>query len=652
MAQINNDLETLKTARDNMKTALEGKGQTVTKDIRTYAAAISNIPTGGGDVKLFETVEEMQLDPSPNEGDLAVVYRNEIQPVTGDSEFSSCIFPNEVVLDEVFTDSISGMFRAVDDSWFDGNVDMSSSSFRFDGFGETMVSVTYTSNDGITYTRTDGGEELQEFGTIIKWGNYEPWNDVIGNFMKIGGSVFEGIYEYNLDVVDKDNIWFARTNDISFDYNGSSISNVVCSNPYFESISTNSIVKIFNYLKLNANIDSNLISVARKSDGKLIVLAAYSLDSNSYRDYGLQYMGYDANKNYLGLISDWNSSNTQIHYWVINEETFELQSIVPTVLNAQLSVIKNYAGFSLNLQTVVRTYSYMNNSFVGSLCIVCGNSTQTVKQYIDNVAGKDCIYKKYDKYVISVNQLDATSEYVYEKTFYGKNGVEDGTLTTNVSNSFADINAEVYAKLQQQYDNMQPRILTDQDKSIDGNIRTIPCKSDGTPLLDTSNVTNMENMFANHKGLVCIPLIDTSSVTNMSFMLAGCPLLVTLPQLDTSNVTNMGSMFSSCLDLRELPQFNTINVTSMSCMLAGCSNLITVPQLNTSNVTDMGYMFDYCSHLSNESLNNILAMCANATKMSSNKTLKKIGITQEQAQICTTLSNYSAFVNAGWTTGY
>ena len=45
-------------------------------------------------------------------------------------------------------------------------------------------------------------------------------------------------------------------------------------------------------------------------------------------------------------------------------------------------------------------------------------------------------------------------------------------------------------------------------------------------------------------------------------------------------------------------------------------------------------------------------MCTNATKISSNKTLKYIGLTQEQANICITLSNYSAFTSAGWTTGY
>ena len=56
--------------------------------------------------------------------------------------------------------------------------------------------------------------------------------------------------------------------------------------------------------------------------------------------------------------------------------------------------------------------------------------------------------------------------------------------------------------------------------------------------------------------------------------------------------------------------------------------------------------------ISDESLNNILIMCTNATKITSNKTLKYIGLSSDQANKCKTLSNYEAFINAGWTTGY
>ena len=66
----------------------------------------------------------------------------------------------------------------------------------------------------------------------------------------------------------------------------------------------------------------------------------------------------------------------------------------------------------------------------------------------------------------------------------------------------------------------------------------------------------------------------------------------------------------------------------------------------------MNYMFSNCTSLSNESLNNVLAMCTNATSYTGTKTLKYIGINATQATTCQSLSNWSAFVAAGWTTGY
>ena len=63
-------------------------------------------------------------------------------------------------------------------------------------------------------------------------------------------------------------------------------------------------------------------------------------------------------------------------------------------------------------------------------------------------------------------------------------------------------------------------------------------------------------------------------------------------------------------------------------------------------------MFSNCPSLSDESLNNILAMCTNASSYTRTKTLAYIGLTLEQAEKCMTMSNYQAFLDAGWTTGY
>ena len=114
---------------------------------------------------------------------------------------------------------------------------------------------------------------------------------------------------------------------------------------------------------------------------------------------------------------------------------------------------------------------------------------------------------------------------------------------------------------------------------------------------DTSNVTNMSNMFYYCENIATIPQLDTSKVTNMGSMFNSCYSLTSVPQLDTSNVTYMASMFYNCSMLTTIPKFNTSKVTNMASMFQYCSSLTTLPQLDTSNVTNMSNTFQYCSSL-------------------------------------------------------
>lgn len=100
------------------------------------------------------------------------------------------------------------------------------------------------------------------------------------------------------------------------------------------------------------------------------------------------------------------------------------------------------------------------------------------------------------------------------------------------------------------------------------------------------------------------------------------------------------------------PKINTSQVTNMNSAFYSSSILRFIPVLDTSNVTRLYDTFSLCRNLSNESLNNILAMCINATSYTGTKTLKQIGLSSAQATTCQTLSNYQAFLDVGWTTGY
>ena len=117
------------------------------------------------------------------------------------------------------------------------------------------------------------------------------------------------------------------------------------------------------------------------------------------------------------------------------------------------------------------------------------------------------------------------------------------------------------------------------------------------PAINTQNVTNMNLMFFQCNSLSSVPALDTSNVTNMNQMFNNCNSLSSVPALDTSNVTEMTGMFTECKKLSSVPVLNTSNVTNMGLMFAGCESLTTVPLLNTSNVTEMGGMFSGCHSL-------------------------------------------------------
>ena len=130
-------------------------------------------------------------------------------------------------------------------------------------------------------------------------------------------------------------------------------------------------------------------------------------------------------------------------------------------------------------------------------------------------------------------------------------------------------------------------------------------------------------------------------------------LITELAPLDISNVTDMNYVFYTCTSLISIPEMDTSHITTCQGLCNGCTSLVNVPILNFSELTGTNHynMFNNCPSLSNDSLNNILAMCITMAKVT-NKTLKYIGLSSTQATTCQSLSNWSDFVTAGWTSGY
>jgi hypothetical protein len=153
--------------------------------------------TGEAGVKTFNSVEELNNSTENKELDLAMVNTTKFINSVVDSEFSKAKFPETVTLQSAITDElISFNYNAVDDSGAEYFGELSASGFDFQGsIGETELYITYESTDGMTYTRTDGGEETIDFSTAIKFANAEDWNDGVGCFVQLE-SIVNDVYQY------------------------------------------------------------------------------------------------------------------------------------------------------------------------------------------------------------------------------------------------------------------------------------------------------------------------------------------------------------------------------------------------------------------------------------------------------------------------
>lgn len=130
--------------------------------------------------------------------------------------------------------------------------------------------------------------------------------------------------------------------------------------------------------------------------------------------------------------------------------------------------------------------------------------------------------------------------------------------------------------------------------------------------------------------------------------------LVYFPLVDTSNVNQMISTFSGCYCLTNVPELDTSNVTIMTQSFYNCYALKYVSVLNTSKVTTFNNVFSNSPSLNDESLDNILQMCINATSYNGTKTLSQMGFNKYIYPVTRiqSLPHYQDFINAGWTIGY
>lgn len=194
----------------------------------------------------------------------------------------------------------------------------------------------------------------------------------------------------------------------------------------------------------------------------------------------------------------------------------------------------------------------------------------------------------------------------------------------------------------------------------------------------TKNIKNGYNLFADDTAITEMDTFNCTSLTGAYQMFMSCSNMTKAILSNPIKITTFNRTFQGCTSLKiaeikgTMPErsvdassmFNNCRVIEtiilpvnfapydMSYIFNNCQKLKTPPVFDMSNATTITSCFARMAGLSDEGLNNILLMLTNATKFTGTKTLAHAGLTSDQATRCQSLSNWEAFVSAGWSTGY
>lgn len=187
----------------------------------------------------------------------------------------------------------------------------------------------------------------------------------------------------------------------------------------------------------------------------------------------------------------------------------------------------------------------------------------------------------------------------------------------------------------------------------------------GCSNLTTANITfttgssgQTQNVFTNCSSLKNVTGTMTSSNNHadLSNWFQNCTAMETTPDIfeTYTGTAALKNTFWGCTSLKTVRQgwANIVGNIIKNCF-NGCINLVTVPEFDGSKINSAQkeyweFAFTGCDSLSDESLNNIMASMTKYKGTMNTRTMSQLGFNTNQIERCKNLSNYQAFINAGW----
>lgn len=553
--------------------------------------------TGAGNAKSFETIEEMYMDTTAKENDLAIIYKNDIQSINVNSHFDKAIFPETVILPTAFDGNVELFFRATDDTiMFDSWGGLTSERFELTCFfDEGSIIITYESSDGITYNRTTFRgdtvtDNIADFKTEIYYGNASTWDDNVGYFIQTGSMTFNGLFQYKPDtsLYYVEDTW--RREIILPNFKIARFAN------------GGGGWADWSYKKLLIEVEEI------DENGRLLSAFVYG----DYQDIGTLQISSDGNS-----IACTSKTSVPKYAVTVDWDTYEL---------------------------VVDLDSKEDIAAVNSECILVPLGTPCISPVnilLESGEGIYVLAASYDhklKYQYADTQLTIVpSDLLPNKIGYGAQGVVigDGSIYEKLdaqqihpNTTFNDVSAGIYAKTKALYKDLQPTILTDRSQ-IDKTIYIIPKNENNELLIDHSQISDLSFIYQSANNLIRVEGFENNIATNAYGLFSNCANLeyADISGLTSQNLTSIMQMFTQCHKLKtailgpccsaattaitdlfaschaltkvDVSQFNTSNITNFTSMFHDCNSLVELDlsNFNTEKVTDFDWMFYNCTSL-------------------------------------------------------
>ena len=602
--------------------------------VANMADNILNIPTssGGGDVKLFETIEQMNQSSGNKDGDLAIVYANSLAGIKSDTIFSKLFFPTTVTLSSAITTDAGTSFHTTSpDIYIDGWFSIDPSSCYISAYSmETSTSlcdVHYTSEDGIHYIRKSSSPSEVDFEISMQFESSE-WDDRYSSFMLSGSVDFEGLFSYN------DNNWGITPTQIKAqDYevaektfygkNGvevGTLQNNIVNNKnallskigVWQNLCNIELIdSLYNCSSL-FSYNTNLVAIPNINTDSVYNMSYMFANCINLKDIPILNMN-SVNSYMYGMFNNCNNLSSNSYHNIANSLPsvinfalggHTLQNIGLNISNFDSNDVMTLAnkGYIEALPSIVNSnnvssnwrleYYYQgeprtvninktNNYDVNGMVLgpyvkntLSGYSTNGTIYDDGNEGTLYCADNMFYKYIASGQYLDLVNiktEHLYSMTYTFRDTYCNDIRMWNTSN------------VKIMYGTFAGTHFTDATN------------------FDTSNVINMCRMFDDSGIVVNIPNYDTHNVQDMSYMFNNCNSLLNVPNFDTSNVTNMYSMFNNNRKFAQFPNFNFASVENTSNMFNTCYNMTSNIGVNLwcNNCLNAYRMFAGCSNMNN-----------------------------------------------------